>query len=118
MNTLTKSVSKFDAPAEFTQLLEEAPSVTVAKNVDDLVNLAAGGKDSLVHEVFYDLPNGERKKEAIVHRVKNGIAAKYTCGGEILIVWLLQMNFLLISPPLKVGLIMNLIRSERKLSNG
>ena len=78
MNTITKSVSKFDAPADFTQLLEEAPSVTVAKNVEDLVNLAAGGKDSLVHEVFYDLPDGERKKEVIVHRVKNGIAANYT----------------------------------------
>jgi len=53
------------------------PSVTVAKNVNDLVNLSVGGEDGMSQEVFYDLPNGERKQEAIVHRVKNGIAANY-----------------------------------------
>lgn len=64
--------------ADFKELLNEAPSVTIAKTIDDLVNLSVDGEDGLAKEVFYDLPNGEKKKEAIVHRVKNGIAANYT----------------------------------------
>ena len=78
MNTSAKPDFNFKLPAEFQELINEAPSVTVAKNVNDLVNLSVGGEDKLSHEVFYDLPDGERKQEAIVHRVKNGIAANYT----------------------------------------
>lgn len=77
MNSSKKPVFNFDLPSEFMELVNEAPSMTVAKNIDDLVNLSVGGADELSHEVYYDLPNGERKKEAIVHRVKNGIAANY-----------------------------------------
>ncbi len=77
MNSSTKPVFNFDLPSDFNDLLKDAPSVTVAKNVNDLVNLSVGGEDGMSQEVFYDLPNGERKQEAIVHRVKNGIAANY-----------------------------------------
>ena len=77
MNSKTKPVFNFELPAKFQELIDEAPSVTVAKNVNDLVNLSVGGEDGMSHEVFYDLPGGERKQEAIVHRVKNGIAANY-----------------------------------------
>ncbi|MGF1636485.1 MAG: DUF4914 family protein [Cyclobacteriaceae bacterium] len=77
MNLLKKPVFNFELSDEFKELIDAAPSVTVAKNVDDLVNLSVGGKDGLSQEVFYDLPSGERKQEAIVHRVKNGIAANY-----------------------------------------
>ncbi len=78
MKSSTKPVFNFDLPHELKDLIDEAPSVTVAKNVDDLVNLSVGGKDGMSYDVFYDLPDGERKHEAIVHRVKNGIAANYT----------------------------------------
>lgn len=78
MTTKEKPVFNFTLPEEFTELIREAPSVAVAKNIHDLVDLAAGGEGSMSHEVSYDLPDGERKKEAIVHRVKNGIAANYT----------------------------------------
>jgi len=78
MNSSKKPVFNFELPATLKELIHEAPSVTVAKNIDDLVNLSVGGKDGMSYEVFYDLPNGERKQEAIVHRVKNGIAANYT----------------------------------------
>jgi hypothetical protein len=78
MKSSTKPVFNFELPHELKDLIDEAPSVTVAKNVDDLVNLSVGGKDGMSYDVFYDLPDGERKQEAIVHRVKNGIAANYT----------------------------------------
>lgn len=78
MNLSKEPVLDPNLHAEFSELLNEAPSVTVAKTIDDLVNLSVGGEDQLELDVFYDLPNGERKKEAIVHRVKNGIAANYT----------------------------------------
>ncbi len=77
MNSSAKPVFNFDLPSELLELINEAPSMTVAKHVTDLVNLAAGGEDSSSHEVYYDLPNGERKNEVIVHRVQNGIAANY-----------------------------------------
>ncbi len=78
MNTSKKPAFNFELPDKFQELIDEAPSVTVAKNVTDLVNLSVGGEDGMSQEVYYDLPGGERKKEAIVHRVKNGIAANYT----------------------------------------
>ncbi len=77
MNSSTKPVFNFDLPSELLDLINEAPSVTVAKNITDLVNLSVGGENGVSHEVFYDLPDGERKQEAIVHRVRNGIAANY-----------------------------------------
>ncbi|MEX0680114.1 MAG: DUF4914 family protein [Balneolales bacterium] len=77
MNSSTKPVFNFELPAEFMELINEAPSLTVAKNINDLVNLSVEGEDGMSHEVFYDLPNGERKNEVIVHRVRNGIAANY-----------------------------------------
>ena len=78
MKTMTKPTFNFDLPAEFQELIDEAPSVTVAKNVHDLVNLSVGGEDGMSQDVVYDLPDGKSKKEAVVHRVKNGIAANYT----------------------------------------
>lgn len=77
MNSSKRPDFNFTLPSEFMELMNEARSMTVAKNIDDLVNLSVGGEDGMSHEVYYDIPNGERKKEAIVHRVKNGIAANY-----------------------------------------
>ncbi|MEO1013133.1 MAG: DUF4914 family protein [Bacteroidota bacterium] len=64
--------------AELRELLDAAPSVTVARNEQELVDLAAGGKGSNFHEVRYDLPDGRSYLEAEVARTKNGIAANYT----------------------------------------
>ncbi|MGM0739173.1 MAG: hypothetical protein ACQETM_08465, partial [Bacteroidota bacterium] len=60
MNASKKPVFNFELPSEFMELVNEAPSVTVAKNINDLVNLSVGGKDGMSHEVFFDLPDGER----------------------------------------------------------
>jgi len=77
MKSTKKPVFNFKLPEKFEELINEAPSVTVARNITDLVNLSVGGEDAMSKEVYYDLPDGERKQEAIVHRVKNGIAANY-----------------------------------------
>jgi len=77
MDKIKESVLDSSLHADFRELLKEAKSVTLAKNIDDLVNLSVGGESRLSREVSYELPGGEFKKEAIVHRVKNGIAANY-----------------------------------------
>ena len=77
MNASTNPVFDLELPSELKELLNEASGITIAKNIEDLVNLSVGGEDGMSHNVFYDLPDGERKEEAVVHRVKNGIAANY-----------------------------------------
>lgn len=62
---------------ELVDLLESAPSVTIAKTVDDLVDLAVGGPDATSKTVSYTLPNGVSINEAEVVRTKNGICANY-----------------------------------------
>lgn len=63
---------------ELEELFAKAPSVTVARNAQELVDLAVGGKESNAHEVRYDLPDGSSYLEVDVKRTKNGIAANYS----------------------------------------
>lgn len=63
---------------ELLALLSAAPSLTIAKSVEDLVELAVPDPLFNTHEVRYDLPDGTSYYEADVVRVKNGIAANYT----------------------------------------
>ncbi|TRX52048.1 DUF4914 family protein [Fulvivirga sp. M361] len=58
-------------------LKKSAPSFQVASSVEDLIELATGGKDQSSFEVAYELPDGKSTLEANVVRVKNGIAANY-----------------------------------------
>lgn len=60
------------------EILDAAPSVTVAGTVDDLVELAVenAGPDGW-HKVSYDVPGKGEVTEAMACRVKNGIAANY-----------------------------------------
>jgi hypothetical protein len=78
MSTLTDPILNLDSATELKELINEAPSVTVAKTIQDLVDLAVGGKDSMQHEVYYDLPDGKKFHEASVYKVLNGVAANYT----------------------------------------
>jgi len=77
MSSSNKPVFNFKLPPKLEELINEAPSMAVAKNINDLVNLSVGGEEGMSQEVYYELPDGEKKHEAIVHRVKNGIAANY-----------------------------------------
>lgn len=64
--------------AELQELIAAAPSFTVAKNVEELVDLAVGGKMEDYKQVRFDLPDGRNYHEVDVMRTKNGIAANYT----------------------------------------
>lgn len=58
-------------------LLDNAPSATIASTVQDLEVLACGGEEIAEWEVGYDLPDGSYAHVADVVRVNNGIAANY-----------------------------------------
>ncbi len=67
----------FDVPGEVAEILDNAPSVILARNSDDLVAFSV--KDA-VHgwqEVAYDVPGKGRVVEATVCRSRNGISANY-----------------------------------------
>jgi len=78
MSNNKKPQFNFELPDDLLKLINDAPSVTVAKNVDELVNLSVMGSENNHFDVCFDLPDGTRFHEAVVHRVKNGIAANYT----------------------------------------
>lgn len=64
-------------PYDAERLLEAAPKVTFAENIDQLIDLACGGAGSNYFEVAYDIPGGGRVVEAKVSRVRNGVSANY-----------------------------------------
>lgn len=67
----------FAVPPEAAEILAAAPSVIVARSVDELVKLAVRDESHGWHEVAYDVPGKGRVVEAKVCRVRNGIAANY-----------------------------------------
>ncbi|MGA0332546.1 MAG: DUF4914 family protein [Kiritimatiellia bacterium] len=71
-------VSKFTLPQSAVEVLQEAPSVQIAENVDQLLSLALkdAGEDGY-HRVGYDIPEKGWIEEVQVCRVKNGISANY-----------------------------------------
>ncbi len=68
---------EFHLPAELEELLRACPKYLVARNEADLLDLAVRDAVNGVHEVAYDVPGKGRVVEALVSRVKNGIAANY-----------------------------------------
>lgn len=67
----------YTLPKEAEEILAAAPSVTVAKSVQDLIALATKFAENGVQEVAYDVPGKGRVVEATVCEVSNGIAANY-----------------------------------------
>lgn len=76
--TMTDRQLPFALPPEAEAVLQEAPSLTIARSADELLALAVRdvGPDGW-HEVAYDVPGRGSVVEARVCRVKNGIAANY-----------------------------------------
>ena len=68
----------FKIPPDARRILELAPKVTFAENLDQLIDLACGGKDKNSFEVIYDIPGVGRVVEASVVRVRNGVSANYS----------------------------------------
>lgn len=67
----------FSLPSDIAELLNHAPSLTVARSTDDLIALAVRDAADGWHEVAYEVPGRGRVTEATVCRVKNGISANY-----------------------------------------
>jgi len=68
---------RLNPPAEAAAVFEAAPSVTMAENIQQLVDLACGGAESNFFEVAYDVPGKGRVVAAEVARVRNGVSANY-----------------------------------------
>lgn len=62
---------------EVKSILEAAPSLTMVDSREELMDLALGSKVDNQFEVAYDVPEKGRYVEAIVHRVRNGVAVNY-----------------------------------------
>ncbi|HMO85254.1 MAG TPA: DUF4914 family protein, partial [Lacipirellulaceae bacterium] len=69
---------RFQLPADVQELLSSARSVWWAPSKQALLDAACGGPDSNQFEVSYDIPGQGPYVEAVVNRVRNGVAANYT----------------------------------------
>lgn len=67
----------FKIPLSVEEILAACPAYTVAGTQQELLALAVRDAVNGVHEVAYDVPGQGRVVEALVCRVKNGIAANY-----------------------------------------
>ena len=64
-------------PTAAREVLMAAPSVTWIESATQLLDLSCGGADSSCMEVGYDVQDRGHVVEAVVARVRNGIAANY-----------------------------------------
>ena len=79
MSTLNISIlNKLQVPDEVQQVLNNAPSLTLASSKEELVELALGGDGANRFEVDYETAGHGRLHEATVIRCKNGVAVNYT----------------------------------------
>ena len=65
-------------PQDVYDLFTHCKSYRIFNSVDELAEIAVGGKESNTYEVKYNVPGKGEYTEAIVHRVSNGIAVNYT----------------------------------------
>ncbi len=71
------SWARFNLPEEAQQIVSAAPSLTLARNVQELAELAVSEAKHGWHEVSYDVPGQGQVVEARVCRTRNGISANY-----------------------------------------
>jgi len=74
---MSKFQLPYPLPPEAEAILAEAPRVTLAQSIDDLVKLATRDAVNGWQEVAYDVPGRGSVVEARVCKVRNGIAANY-----------------------------------------
>lgn len=75
---LHPALQRMKLPPDAEDLINSAPSITIAESAEQLIELAVrdAGEDGW-HEVGYDVPGKGFVKEARACRVKNGICANY-----------------------------------------
>lgn len=68
----------FNVPPELREVLDACPGYSVAKTVDELIDLSTRDADATGwHEIVFDVPGKGRVVEARACRATNGIAANY-----------------------------------------
>ena len=78
LNNMKNTMGKLSLPEEIMNMLQKAPSVSLASSVEALEDLSCGGRDNKEWMVSYKLPDDRIVDEAHVVRVKNGFSANYT----------------------------------------
>lgn len=74
---LNELAAQLRLPSEARALIERAPAVHWYDSVDDLIEAAVGGPDSMEMSVDFELPDGRTVCEARVMRLRNGINVQY-----------------------------------------
>ena len=69
--------TKYNPPEEACDILSHCPKVTLVNSPDELVALACGEQENKSFEVAYEVPGKGRCVEAVVTRVRNGLAVNY-----------------------------------------
>lgn len=77
MKTSQDLLKRFDLTPEIMDVLNNAKSITFAKDRNDLVEIALGGKGAKSFDVSYDTPGKGDFLEATVARCRNGVAVNY-----------------------------------------
>ncbi len=71
-------IDQIKLPKEVRKILNAAPSVKIASNIEELESLACGTKENKKWSVISKLPDDSEFLEAEAVRVKNGISVNYT----------------------------------------
>ncbi|TKG95729.1 DUF4914 family protein [Puteibacter caeruleilacunae] len=74
----TLKEKKIQLPAEVIDLLTNCKSYTFFNSIEDLAKASLGEEGNNTYDVSYDVPEKGNYTEAVVNRVKNGIAVNYT----------------------------------------
>ncbi len=70
-------LSKYNLSADIMDILENSAGFRIINSTDELSDIACNYNSQKVFEVSYDIPEKGRIVEAMVCKVKNGIAANY-----------------------------------------
>ena len=65
-------------PKDVKDVLDNCASYTLFNTIEELQDVAVGGKGNLSYDVNYDIPGKGVYTEAVVHKVSNGISANFT----------------------------------------
>ncbi|MGM0442509.1 MAG: DUF4914 family protein [Elusimicrobiota bacterium] len=72
-----KQILKMDLPEEVKDILRDSRKISVADDIQTLVDLSCKDAHNGLHEVKYDVPGKGEVVEARVSKVKNGVAANF-----------------------------------------
>ena len=75
---MNEATAKLILPKELNNIIRNGMNITVPETRSGLLEMAMGGKDTVLNEVAYDVHGKGRLVEATVARCKNGAVVNYT----------------------------------------